>query len=49
MEVLLCVLDFSHVKATDARDLIVPVYYCWGLALSLGEDNVHEILPKRNA
>lgn len=44
MKVLLCVLHFGHVEATDAGDFKVFVDHRWGLALCLGQNDVHKIL-----
>ena len=44
MNGLLAELDFSHVKSTDANNVIVFVDDCWCLSLCLGQDNVHQIL-----
>ena len=47
VKVLLSELDFSGVELPDSGDLVVFVDHSRGLALSLGQDDVYEVLGRR--
>lgn len=48
MEVLLCKFHFTHIKITNSRYLIVPMYHRWCLSLSLRQDNISEVFTRRH-